>query len=323
MDQSGEPAIAITRSGNDPGERGEGEARDEVAGERAGHDRGGVRRGSRGSAPARAPSTGLERAAVVGDLRGRHALDRVRAHGLRIAEGQVDRPVHLRRGAGEVELRPVPPRSSARARRRSGSSKPSVSRAARVAPVGDRADRAPHGGFGAARGSRSESAVERSPSRTRGRARRRRDSMRPRAVTWAQRSPPVSSGVRTLRARSLSRVSSGRPSDEELHDRDLEPLLEDLARLQANGRGPPMSGAWAVLAANPRSPPSRKTGFATQRSGRCPVPIHGSLVMRTSPGASAPGGNSSEEVPHGARQGADEGRDAVRRLGDRAALPHR
>ena len=65
-----------------------------------------------------------------------------------------------------------------------------------------------------------------------------------------------------------------------------------ISRASGERMRPPMSGACAVLAANPRRAPSRKTGFATQMSGRCPVPIHGSLVMRTSPDASVSGGNS-------------------------------
>ena len=38
------------------------------------------------------------------------------------------------------------------------------------------------------------------------------------------------------------------------------------------------------------SMPSMNTGVAMEKSGRWPVPIHGSLVMTTSPGLQVPGG---------------------------------
>ncbi len=51
-----------------------------------------------------------------------------------------------------------------------------------------------------------------------------------------------------------------------------------------------MSGEWQQLANQATSAPPRKTGVATVMSLTCPAVIHGSLVMSTSPSASAPGG---------------------------------
>ncbi len=54
---------------------------------------------------------------------------------------------------------------------------------------------------------------------------------------------------------------------------------------------PPISGAWAVLAANPIIFAPLKIGRQTEISGRWPVPICGSFVMRISPGNSVLLGN--------------------------------
>ena len=54
-------------------------------------------------------------------------------------------------------------------------------------------------------------------------------------------------------------------------------------------RRPPMSGMCEVVAENATSRPARKIGLRTLTSLMCPVPIHASFVMRTSPGRIAVG----------------------------------
>ncbi len=47
---------------------------------------------------------------------------------------------------------------------------------------------------------------------------------------------------------------------------------------------PPTSTVWQVDANSATGRPSRNTGVTMTKSNRCPVPIQGSLVTKTSPG---------------------------------------
>ena len=49
---------------------------------------------------------------------------------------------------------------------------------------------------------------------------------------------------------------------------------------------PPTSETWAMLPTNAITRPRRTTGLTMTKSGRWPVPSHGSLVASTSPCAS-------------------------------------
>ena len=146
----------------------------------------------------------------------------------------------------------------------------------------------------------------------------RRDSIRPRAVTCAQRSPPVSSGVRTLRARIFNSVASGPPGGHELHDRYLEPFFEDLARLRRTD-----SAADVRRVRGARGEPEEiaieehrlRDADVGKVSGSHPRVIGDEDIA----GCQRLRRELAQEVPHRARQGTDEGRDAVRRLGDGAA----
>ena len=62
-------------------------------------------------------------------------------------------------------------------------------------------------------------------------------------------------------------------------------------RLSAEKIEPPTSEAWAMIPVKATSSPSRNTGVAIEKSGRWPVPIHGSFVITTSPGFHVSGGN--------------------------------
>ena len=52
-----------------------------------------------------------------------------------------------------------------------------------------------------------------------------------------------------------------------------------LERMGTDRMRPPMSGTCDVVAANATRRPARNTGFTSEMSLRCPVPIHGLLVM--------------------------------------------
>ena len=60
---------------------------------------------------------------------------------------------------------------------------------------------------------------------------------------------------------------------------------------------PPMSMMCAVLANSPTMRPPWKAGVTTVRSCRCPVPSHGSLVMKWSPGCITVAGNLRRKCP--------------------------
>ena len=116
----------------------------------------------------------------------------------------------------------------------------------------------------------------------------RRLSISSLAPTCAQMSPTVWSGVRTL-ARIISiRVSSARPSRMSFINGMCSPS-SNTSRASIARKRPPMSGMCEVVAENATRRPARKIGLRTLTSLMCPVPIHASLVMSTSPGRIAAG----------------------------------
>ena len=122
-----------------------------------------------------------------------------------------------------------------------------------------------------------------SSSRYSSRSWRTRRSISSLALTWAQMSPSVWSGVRTLARRRRISVSSGCPSRTNFVSGMCTPSSNTSRASMARMR-PPMSGMCEVVAEKATSRPPWKIGFTRHTSLRCPVPIQGLLVMRTSPG---------------------------------------
>jgi hypothetical protein len=91
-------------------------------------------------------------------------------------------------------------------------------------------------------------------------------------------------------ARIISiKVSSVRPSRMSFISGMWMPSSNTSRASMARSR-PPISGMCEVVAENATRRPARKIGLSTHTSLMCPVPIHASLVMSTSPGriAAAP-----------------------------------
>ena len=100
------------------------------------------------------------------------------------------------------------------------------------------------------------------------------------------------SGLRTFCRMKSNAVVFGCPPLEQLHARNLQAFLEDLAR----GRRPHDAADVRHVrddADEADEPPSRNTGRAALTSLRWPVPIHGSLVTMKSPAFHCSIGNAS------------------------------
>ena len=152
-----------------------------------------------------------------------------------------------------------------------------------VGAVGHGADGRAHRALGAARRARRPGPRARRGGTPPG-APRTRLSISSLALTCAQMSPTVWSGVRTLARRSDTSVSSVRPSRISFDERDVEALLEQLARLDGADAAADVGHVRRGGGEGHEAGPPWKIGLSTQTSLMCPVPIHGSLVISTSPG---------------------------------------
>src|SRR5215467_716826 len=141
-----------------------------------------------------------------------------------------------------------------------------------------------------ARSERAKSSSARPSSESRpysSMSRRTRFSISSFALTCAQMSPMVWSGVRTLARMRLMSVWSRCPSRMMRLNGRWMPSSKSSRASMARTR-PPMSGMCDVVAEKATKRPPWKIGFARHTSLMCPVPCQGSLVMRTSPGRRSP-----------------------------------
>src|SRR5215472_7658409 len=137
-----------------------------------------------------------------------------------------------------------------------------------------------------ARSERAKSSSARPSSESRrysSMSRRTRFSISSLALTCAQMSPMVWSGVRTLARMRLMRVWSRCPPRMMRLNGMWIPSSKSSRASMARTR-PPMSGMCEVVAEKATRRPPWKIGFARHTSLMCPVPSQGSLVMSTSPG---------------------------------------
>src|SRR5215813_14172113 len=137
-----------------------------------------------------------------------------------------------------------------------------------------------------ARSERAKSSSARPSSESRpysSMSRRTRFSISSFALTCAQMSPMVWSGVRTLARMRLMRVWSRCPSRMMRLNGMWRPSSKSSRASMARTR-PPMSGMCEVVAEKATRRPPWKIGFTRHTSLMCPVPSQGSLVMSTSPG---------------------------------------
>ena len=111
------------------------------------------------------------------------------------------------------------------------------------------------------------------------------------AASWARRSPTTMSGTRTFERMMSKIVWLGRPRMMIFAIGRRNPSSNS-SRESAESRPPPTSGECAMFAAYPTMRLRWKIGLTKTMSLSWEVPIHGSLVMRLSPGASVRGGNA-------------------------------
>ena len=186
-----------------------------------------------------------------------------------------------------------------------------------MATVRDGADRASHRGLGAAADLVREP-LERTHSVLAG----EREQSRLHQAEGGDLGPEVANGklggpdvAREELEQGLVRTS-GR---HELHDRDLEPFLEDLACLRGADPAPDVRRVGGARG-EPEEIAVKEDRFRDADVGEVPG-AHPRVVGDEDVARRERFRRIlAQEVPHGARQGADERGDAVRRLGDGAAL---
>ena len=127
------------------------------------------------------------------------------------------------------------------------------------------------------------------------------------------RPPPGSARARWPRRCSISGSFDAALRDQ-VHDRHVEAFLVDLAAPAPGMPRPPISTTCRVQAKSATAPAPRKVGVTTTKSLRWPVPIQGSLVMKTSPGAIVVEREFPQHVADGFRHRVDVARRAGHRL---------